>query len=181
MKIVVNPYAKDRHLPEMPNSHFDGNWDELCELIQSHFDGSDKPVTTVSVPAEKFFSAVTKLNEESNLKVKFAARRRGENPYVQTTVVGGEKLPAASVEIILYSHDLLVKEGEEVSAGSDWEVISINAWATTKDGEAAPQSPVSMARNFLDMEGGTKRDYSAKEFAEAIIFWSQHAKIDTKG
>ena len=37
--------------------------------------------------------------------------------------------------------------------------------------------PVTMARNMLEKEGGTKSVYTAEEFAEAIYYWSQRIRI----
>jgi hypothetical protein len=173
MQIVVNPFCK-RQTPDSKYSHFDGSWDELVELVQNHFGGSEEGMVAVNVPAEKFFSGVTKLGEDSVLNAEFAARRKGEEPYVQVTAIGGAKVPASSVQVILYSHETLA---EDVSSDADWEIVSINASSTTRDGEAEPPTPVAMARNFLEMAGGTKREYTAEEFARAIIFWSQHAMI----
>jgi hypothetical protein len=38
--------------------------------------------------------------------------------------------------------------------------------------------PMTMARNFLVLEGGTKGDFTAQQFAESIVFWSTHALVD---
>lgn len=173
MQIVINPFCK-RQTPDSKHSHFDGSWDELVRLVKDHFDGSEEGVVAVDVPAEKFFSGVTKLSEGCELHAEFAARREGEEPYVQITAIGGAKVPASTVKVILYSHETLA---EDASSDAEWEIVSINASATAKEGEAEPQTPVAMARNFLEMAGGTKREYTAEEFARSIIFWSQHAMI----
>jgi len=172
MEIAINSFCK-RQTPESKYSHFDGTWDELAGLVQNHFNGSDKGVVAVDVPAEGFFSGVSKLTEESKLSAEFSARRKGEEPYVQITATGS-KLPAQSVKVIVYSHEILAKDGDN-STEADWEVVSINASTSATGSE--PPTPVAMARNFLEMAGGTKRDYSAKEFAESILYWSQHAMI----
>ncbi len=175
MQIAVNPFCKKRHLPNSEYSHFDGSWDDLVRLVQNHFDGSDEGIIALDVPAAGFFSGVTKLGAECKLQAEFAARREGEEPYVQIRVIG-EKSPAVSVQVILYSHETLANTGDE-SSDAEWEIISINAWTTAKGKEGEPLTPVAMARNFLEMAGGTKREYTAEQFAEAIIFWSQHAMI----
>ena len=36
-------------------------------------------------------------------------------------------------------------------------------------------TPMAMARNFLALPGGTKAEYTAAQFAEAIIYWSTRA------
>ncbi len=173
MQIAINPFCK-RQIASSKYSHYEGTWDELVRLVQDHFDGSGEGVVAVTVPAEGFFSGVSKLSEESRLEAEFAARRKGEEPYLQVTVIGGAKVSASSVQIILYSHETLAGDA---SGDADWEIVSINASATAKDGEVEPPTPVAMARNFLEMAGGTKRKYSAEEFARAIIFWSQHSMI----
>lgn len=173
MQIVVNPFCK-RQTPDSKFSHFRGTWDELVELVQNHFDGSEEGVVAVDVPSAGFFSGVTKLSEGCELKAEFVARRKGEEPYVQITAIGGKKVPASSVRVILYNHETLK---EDASSDAPWEIISINASAAAKEGEVEPLTPVAMARNYLSLAGGTKREYSAEQFAEAIIFWSQHAMI----
>lgn len=174
MKIVVNPFCR-RQTADSRYSHFAGTWDELVELVRNHFSGSEEKVVAVDVPPEGFFSGVTKLSEGVELKAEFSARRKGEEPYVRITAVGGEKLPASAVQIILYSREALGEDSSDPEA--DWEIVSINASASARDGEPEPPTPVAMARNLLGMAGGTKRDYTAEEFARAIIFWSQHAMI----
>jgi hypothetical protein len=172
MKIAVNSFCM-RQTPESKYSHFEGTWDELVELVQNHFDGSDEGVVAVDVPPAGFFSGVTKLTEDSVLSAEFSARRKGEEPYVQITATGN-KIPARSVEIIVYSHETLAKDGDNTTE-AEWEIVSINASASATGSE--PPTPVAMARNFLEMAGGTKREYTAKEFAESILYWSQHAMI----
>lgn len=171
-KIVVNPFCL-RQTASSKYSHYEGSWDELITLVSEYFpEDASGEVVAVDVPVAGFFSGVVKLTEGCTLQAEFSARRKDEEPYTQVTVVGGMKLPAASVKIILYSHESLAKDGDASSDDAEWEVISINASATAL-GE--PLTPVAMARNFLGMAGGTKREYSAEEFAEAIIFWTQHA------
>ncbi len=155
-------------------SHFTGTWKELVEnLVEFHFgeaeQGYKEGILVLSLPPEGFFSGVIELDEETPLYAKFAARRQGEVPYIQVTAAGGEKLPAKAVEAILYRHDVL---GEDASTKAGWELVSLNARSTVEPG---PMTPITMARNFLGLTGGTKADYSAEEFAEAILFWSKRA------
>ena len=173
MKIEMNSFCK-RQTPDSKYSHFAGTWEELVKLVQNHFSGSDEGVVVVEVPADNFFSGVTKLSDESKLKAEFSARRKGEKPYVQITAIGGNKLPAQSVKIIIYSHETLAKDGDNTTE-ADWEIVSINASASAKGSE--PLTPVAMARNFLNLAGGTKREYTAEQFAESILYWSRHAMV----
>ena len=56
------------------------------------------------------------------------------------------------VSLILYRHDVLV-ENNENTTNADWELISINAIPREKK---MPIGPVTMMRNQLDLNGGTK-------------------------
>jgi hypothetical protein len=121
------------------------------------------------VAPEKFFSGVVELEPETPLRAIFSARRKGEDPYVQVEALGGQKLPAKVAEVVLYRHDVL---GSDASTDAGWEIVSMNARATE---EPEPLTPVAMARNFLELPGGTKAEYSAEQFAQAIVYWSRRA------
>ena len=88
---------------------------------------------------------------------------------------------------MLYRRDVLLEDYErERSEGRDakledfvgtdceWELVSINARPTP---EPEPLTPDTMARNFLELPGGTKADYTAEEFARAILYWSCRAML----
>ena len=154
-------------------SYFDGSWEELVALVEQHFDraqpGCRDGVVLVPVPVEGFCSGVVRITPETVLKATFAARREGEEPYVQVVAVGGEKLPAMAVDIVLYKRDVL---GDEATTDAEWEIVSINARPTE---EPEPLTPTAMMRNMLELPGGTPATYTAQQFAEALRYWSQHA------
>ncbi len=104
---------------------------------------------------------------------RFQARREGEDPFVVVTA-RGEKAPAALVEVVCYRHDVLAAENN-ASTEADWEIVSINARDSQ---EKEPQHPVSMARNMLGLSGGTPAEYTPKQFAEAIVYWSTRAMVE---
>ena len=174
MKIGINEFVRRQTL-DSRFSHFAGSWDELAGLVEKHFDEA-KPsyrdgVLLVPVPTERFFSGVVEVTPDTPLKATFEARREGEDPFVQVVAVGGDKLPAKAVDVVLYSRDVREADGDAVS-GAEWDVISINARPTEG---SEPLTPMAMARNFLALPGGTAAEYTAKEFAEAIIYWSRRA------
>ena len=41
-----------------------------------------------------------------------------------------------------------------------------------------PMGPVTMMRNQLELEGGTKAKYTSEEWAESIYFWQKYAALD---
>ncbi|MDQ7814273.1 MAG: DUF3228 family protein [Patescibacteria group bacterium] len=173
-KVTINSFVR-RQTVESKFSHFEESWEELVALVEAHMDeakpGYRDGILLVPVPAAGFKSGVVLVNETTELKVSFGARRRGEEPYVDVVALGGQKLDAGYVEIVLYAHYVLAEENE-AETDADYEIISINARATA---EPEPQHPVSMARNFLQMAGGTKAEYTAEQFAESIIYWSTRA------
>ena len=173
-KIGINALAL-RQTAESKFSHFGGSVEEILLLTEEHFPaaklGYRDGVVLVPVPPEGFFSGVTEVTPETNLRAVFSARRKGEEPYLQVEAVGGEKLPAKAVELVLYRRDVL---GSDASSDAEWEVVSINARPTEGP---EPPTPVAMARNFLGLEGGTQAVYTAEEIAHAIVYWSRRAMI----
>jgi hypothetical protein len=172
--VGVNAFAL-RHTPESPFSHFSGTPEELCARVVESF-GAASPgyrpgVFLVPVSPEGFYSGIVALTPGTDLKATFEARRADEDPFTRVEAVGADKLPAKTVDIVVYSRGLL-DESKEERTGCDWDIISINA--STLDGPE-PMSPVAMARNFLGLPGGTKATFTAEEFAKAIMFWATHA------
>jgi hypothetical protein len=89
--------------------------------------------------------------------------------------VGGDKLPAAAVELVLYRRDVLLEEGPDaVSTEAEWELVSINARPTEGP---EPMTPMAMARNMAELKGGTAATYTAEQFVESILYWSRRANI----
>ena len=202
-EVAVNSFVR-RQTADSKFSHFSGTEDELVELVLENLpratSGHKDGVILVPVPPEKFFSGVVEVVEGMPLQANFGARRKGEAPYIDVVAVGGPKLPAQAVEVVLYRHDVLGEEAEkclrcrglglwpplnemdpdtqtcEVCGGSGhrarWEIVSLNARPTEGP---EPMTPMAMARNLLAMAGGTQADYSAQQFAEAIVYWSTRA------
>ena len=176
--LKTNPFTH-RQTKDSKFGHFEGTWEELEALTLEHF-AEAKPgyrdgVILVPVPPERFMSSMVTVTPETELRTTFEARREGEAPFMQTVAVGtGGKSPAVAVDIVLYRHDVLV-ENKDQSCDAGWEIISVNPRVTEQD---EPMHPVTMARNFLQMEGGTKGTFSAEDFAKAIIF---HSTLCQKG
>ncbi len=176
MTIGINKFVL-RQTAGSKYSHYVGSWEELRALTEKHF-AEAKPgyrdgVLLVPVPSDGFFSGVVELTPDTPLKAVFEARKKGEAPYVQVEALGGAKLPAKVVDVVLYRRDVLLADGaDKVSTEAEWEVISLNARPTEGP---EPLTPMAMARNLLELPGGTKATYSAEEFARAIVFWSSRA------
>ncbi|HEY3323283.1 MAG TPA: DUF3228 family protein [Planctomycetota bacterium] len=171
MKIAVSEFVK-RQTHDSKFSYFGGTWDELLKMVEANFDkrvaGYRDGVALVPVSPTNFFAGTVKATAETKFKVKFEARREGEAPYIQVLAEGAKKTPAKRAEIVLYRHDVLM-EGNEASSDADWEIICVLAYPTEDE---EPMSPLTMARNFLKLPGGTKGEYTAEQFATAIVYWS---------
>ncbi len=171
MKIGVNKFVQ-RQDKDSKFSHFEGEggFETVTALADAFFDqakqGYKDGVLLVPVPAEGFFSGVVEVTSETALKATFEARRPEETPFISVVAVGAQKLPAKFVELVLYRGDVL---GSDATTDCEWELISINARPTE---EEEPPTPMAMARNFLELPGGTKAEYTAEEFAKAIAYWS---------
>ena len=175
MKIGINEFVR-RQTKESPYAYFDGSFEKVAEIAQTNFDAGTYTiaqekdgkvrVVLVKVYPAGFFSSVVKVDESTQLKASFEKRRENEEGYVKAVAVGAEKAPAHFVNLVLYSHEALL-EGKENSTDCEWELVSINASPM----EDEPMHPLTMARNFLVKEGGTKANYTAEQFAEAIWYW----------
>ena len=172
MEVAINEFVR-RQIAESRFTHFEGTWDELVELVEDNFDkavaGYRDGVMLIPVPAEGFF-CVGELQEGKTYEAVFEPRREGEDPYLQVRN-NDPKQPCKVVEIVVYRHDVLAEDGD-ASTDAEWEIISING-RTSKEPE--PMNPLAMARNFLHKAGGTKGEFTAAQFAEAILYWSRRA------
>ena len=167
VKIKCNDFVR-RQTTSSEYSHFAGTWAELEKIAEDYFekaeDGYRDGVKLIPVPAGRFYCP-GKLIEGKNYICKFEPRREGELSYLQ--VKGRPKYQAKYANLVVYRKDVL---RDEATSDAEWEIVSINAKETE---EEEPMNPITMARNFLELEGGTKGRYTAEEFAKAIIYWSQ--------
>lgn len=155
--LEMSEFARGRHTPDSPWSHFGGTEEQLLQRVSVWFDRAkigyrtDGGVLEVSVPCQEFYTSVCTLQEGDELRGKYTARKEGETPRKGVGVVGGQKMAAKSCAIILYRGDVLAETNER-STTADWEVISINASPTL---EATPIMPMTLLHNHFGSDGGT--------------------------
>lgn len=174
--VGVSRFAADRHRPEQPYSHYSGpgGWGDVIQMVRANWlslfnrQGYKPGVRLVRVPADGFLANTIEVTESTPLKAIFTRRREGEQAYVKVLACDCPKSPARRVEIVLYSAEVL-DEDDDRSTDCEWEIVSVNASPTDNE---EPMHPLTMARNFLHLPGGTKGDYTAEQFAEAIVYWS---------
>jgi hypothetical protein len=174
-KVIVNSFVK-RQTPESPFSHYSGTWGQLEELVKQNLHkakpGYRDGVLLTPVPAEGFYSGVISLKEGHKMEATFVARRPGEKPRKRVTAKG-DKMPAASVEVVTYSSELL---GEDAETTDGTEIISINASTTM---EPTPMAPGTMMANHFEADGGTSTNMSPEEFEKdlrkSFNYWKDKA------
>jgi hypothetical protein len=170
--IAINEFVK-RQTKNSRFSYFDGTWEELIKLVQDNFNNQMKGyrdgIILIPVPSDRFYTSMCKIGKDSILESKFESRREGEEPIKRTVVKNGKKTLANFVKIVLYRHDVLL-ENNENSTDAEWEIISINASIVKNE----PMHPMTMARNMLNKEGGTKAEYTGQQFAESLWFWKDY-------
>ena len=186
MKIHINEFVK-RQTSESRFSHFTGTWEELVEQVEANFDSAKPgyrdgvllvPVNPGTDTIPGFYSGVMQLSEGSVLVGTFEARRDGEEPRKVVTAEGREKLPAKSVEIILYASTVLEEGGDNELPAEEgnWEIISINA---NPFDEEMPIDPDVLMHNHFGSEGGTETGLSDAEFVTMLRtsfeFWKDKA------
>jgi len=192
MKIAVSDFVK-RQTAESKFTHFNGEWDELRNMVESEFE-NHRPayrdgviLIKLSCP-ERFETSVVNIAdgiESGHIKrfeTIFEPRREGEAPFSQTVAIGS-KMEAKRIDVVLYRHDVL-EEGNEASSDAEWEIISLNGSPVPAE---LPMNNTTRARNILVAEGGTDvklEEKSKKELIEFIrdmalssVFWSTHTMV----
>ena len=184
MKVAVNDFVKRQ--TEFSGKTFSNDLSfeffanhAKDKMIKSEFlIGYRKGVRIVAIDkkyVQKVYCPYVKITKNIKLVSKFVKRRENELPYIQTRAINGIPVKAGSVNLILYSHDVLV-ENDENTTDADWELISINA---IPEGEnTMPIGPVTMMRNQLNLVGGTKALYSTEEWANSVLFWQKYAPLE---
>ena len=155
--VLVTPEELINHISNLPK-------EPIAEGIKKIVLGKDYPIKKM------FESNWVNIRKGLEVQAEVIRRQKDEDPFIDNFTYSGKPVALLKVEIIIYSKEALRAEGMNISA--DWGVISINGNIS----ENEPMHPLTMARNFLEEAGGTKRSYTAEEFAEAIYFWSQFVK-----
>jgi hypothetical protein len=168
-----------------PGSFYNGALDKLLFMAGNDWansepildaNGKETGIRLYNVGAsdmEGFHCGIVPITTETVLRTTFAAREGiTEAPWKKTVAIG-KKTQGVSAVLGFYSHELLARKNEN-STDCDWELVFYNVEPTKT---RSPLSPENMARNFLDLPGGTKQDYTARQFAESIVFYATHARL----
>lgn len=177
-KVAAGTFVR-RQTADSGYSHFDGTWEQLENLVVSAMKDEENiipgyrdGVILVRLPhtvAPGFYSGTVKLTDRTKLITNYAPRREGEAPFIRVSAKS-EKQSAKIVDIVCYRADVLA-ENDEQETDADWEIVAIKARHSLDE---EPMDPYTMARNFLHLEGGTKGDFTAEQFAKSIVYWNNH-------
>jgi len=124
------------------------------------------------VPPGRFVCSTVCTDETTPLQAVFDRRQAGEDGFVRVTAEGPRE-PALFASVVLYSAEALLENNGSRSGEFDWEVVCLLAAPVADE----PMHPLTMARNLLEKPGGTFCEYTARQFAEAIYYWSQRANV----
>lgn len=173
-------FARGRYVRGRGHAWFDGSEEELLDLVRRHWrdrrpgDGRMdlEQVVVVPVPADRFRGATVRVDETTPLSARLVRRQPHEDPYMEI-LADAPAEPVGHAAVVLYSAATLLENGGARSSDADWEVVCLLASPEATE----PMDPLTMARNMLAKPGGTPCDYTARQFAEAVWYWSARAKI----
>lgn len=171
-------FARDRYRPGGGRSLFRGSESELIEMVLANWEqrrpGAGRAtldeVVVVPLPPDRFVCGTVRIDQDTPLHVEFQRRQPHEQGYARITAEG-EPETAAFAGVVLYSADTLELGDGRRSGNYEWEIVCVLASPVPDE----PMDPLTMARNMLVKPGGTPCDYSARDFAEAIWYWSTRA------
>lgn len=178
-KVACGNFVK-RQTEDSGYSHFAGSWEELerrttyfmerrYRITPGYRDGVILVDVYEAPPSEQFYSAVVTIDSKTKLNACYAARREKESPFIRISAKANKQV-ANHASVVLYRHDVLV-ENNERETNAEWEIVAIKARV---DEEEEPMDPYTMARNYLHLEGGTKGEFTAEQFAKSIVYWNNH-------
>ncbi len=180
-KVACGSFVK-RQTKESGHSHFEGSWEYLEKWTQFRMSipgnitpGYKDGVILVKMNPYMFRSGIVKLDDKSKLKANYSPRRDGEASFIRVAAKGKKQI-AKYASVVLYRWDIL-EENNERETDAEWEIVCIKARVSE---EEEPMHYYTMARNFLHLEGGTKGDFSAEQFAKSIVYWNNHAMCQGK-
>lgn len=177
--LAWSDFAAGRHVPGRGYSYFDGPPEAVLELVRAHWKDR-KPghgftdlteCVVVPVPPEGFVGGTVLLTESTQVRAEVTRRQPEEDPYVRL-LAEGEPEPVRYAAVVLYSKDRLLENGGRRSSSADWEIVSLIA-APRED---EPMHPLTLARNYLGMPGGSPMRVTVDELAEATYYWSMRVR-----
>ena len=180
LRLGWSDFARGRHKPDGKHTWFEGTEAELLERVIERWPdrrpgaGRDDLTQVVIVPVapDGFVGNSVRVDESTRLHAHFDRRQHGEDGFIRVTAEG-DREAVLHAAVVLYSAETLLENGGARSGEFDWEVVCLLAGPVADE----PMDPLTMARNMLEKTGGTFCEYSARQFAESIWYWSDRAVV----
>jgi len=178
--VGVNDFVK-RQTPGSGKTYSTLSFNNIAEYAEKKIKQNDfkegyrDGVILISIDhnlTKKFKCPFVKIDSNTKLKAKVKKRRENEDNYISIKALNGKELDIEYINLVLYRHDVL-KETKENTTEFEWELISFHA--IPKGIKNMPMGPITMMRNQLQLEGGTKGRYTPEEWAESVHFWQNYA------
>ena len=202
MKLGWSNFAAGRHAPGRGYSYFNGDNDELIEVVRENWDkrrpGNGRTdldkVVVVPVPPQDFVGTTVTIREGMTFEASLFRRQPQESPFIKVVAktclltdqemekLGIEKQkfvarpspdPVNFASVVMYSAAALLENDGERSGDFDWEVVAIIASAV----ENEPMHPLALVRNYLQKPGGTAMPLTLEMLAESVWYWSDKVSI----
>ena len=173
-------FALSRHRPRTGYSFFTGHTDtDVVALVRANWssatpgDGEKdlKRKVVVPIPAENFYTTSVPIEKDMVLHSEVYSHNKH---FAIKTVAEANAVPANFVSVVCFSADTVLENFGQRSCSSEWEIIVLLASQVQRE----PMHFLSMARNMLEGTGGAESNYSAKEFAESVYYWSQRVQVN---
>lgn len=192
----VSDFYKASHPPQAGRTYTPLTDYELVALTLAHWNEAEPgtgekdlsrkilvPVPVSQGGRQIFFTGTAVLDRVVPLQARVAKRPgQPEEDYHVVSYVrpwdaakyGLAMEEVKSCRVVCYSAAALEENGGRRSTDCDWEVVTILANAT---GEVEPMRVLTMARNQTGAVGGTKGEYTAQQYAEAVMYWSRRVRV----
>lgn len=161
--VDITDFAKKRHLEKHQFTHFDGNWDELCNRTRKKMLSGDytevkgRPGVYLVQMGKKYakdFYGYDGFKKFEGMKIEAVVEKvvgREHEPAKLQIKIHEPKIRMRYVDIVIYRRDILVADGDHVSDAS-WQIVSVNGRLHKG---AAPMDPLTIVRNWKSLPGGS--------------------------
>ncbi len=193
VSIALTPFARRNWTPEASGTRIEGMSPEaLVAACNGALEGGASLVAGYApfckhlfigndTPTRCGFAPVTDDNR-ALLCSGYEARREGELAVLTRWFEGVEAPRAQWLDVILYSHEQLLREAADFPddvPDCDWGIVSILG---TLVPEEPPMPPITQLRNALGpAEGGSGVAIDPVAYGKAVDFWECHAAVRTPG
>jgi hypothetical protein len=189
MKVGINDFLRKHLDPGYPGTTLEpGDIERLRQLAEKHFDACREGYAPYCLeidfaPGDALGREVilpyVRITEENKhlLQSAYEERKEGELPFLSrwfgASDVSDERMGAAKIRLILYSHEQLVSDGDACTE-DPWELITVLAMGEPE----SPMPPQTMIRNLIGSStGGSGEKFDPEAYRASCKFWDEYAMV----